>query len=64
MPRPAPPRSPESPLYLAHDSEDEESVSEAETLELDWVYDRASLELMRIQAELVSGLVFLCHDYS
>lgn len=62
-------RSPESPLYLEHDSEEEDDLSEAETLEMDEVYDRASLELVRtscrvpIHAKVVSGLVFLCHDY-
>ncbi len=63
-------RSPESPLYLENDSEDEGDLSEADTLEMDEVYDRESLELVRtscrrpIHVELVSGLVFLCHDYS
>ena len=56
-------------MYLEHDSEEEDDLSEAETLEMDEVYDRASLELVRtscrvpIHAKVASGLVFLCHDY-
>ena len=56
-------------MYLEHDSEEEDDLSEAETLEMDEVYDRASLELVRtscrvpIHVKVVSGLVFLYHDY-
>ena len=57
-------------MYLENDSEDEGDLSEAETLEMDEVFDRESLELARtpcripIHVELVSGLVSLCRDYS
>jgi len=63
-------RSPESPLYLEYDSEDDSDLSEAESLEMDDMYKRTSLELVRtaccppIDVELVSSLVFLCHDHS
>ena len=67
-PPPTPLRSPESPLYLENDSEDEGDLSEAETLEMDETFDRESLELVRTSCRipshvgLVSGLVFLCRD--
>ena len=60
------PRSPESSLYVMRDSKDEYSLSEAETLDLDETYDRASLELARTAChvpELVSSRVLPYHDY-
>jgi hypothetical protein len=59
------PRSPASSLYVLQDSEDGDDRSDAETLEMDEAYDRASLELSRTECyvpELVSVLSFLCHD--
>ena len=55
-------RSPESPIYLMHDSEDGDNLCEAETPEMGEAYKRQSLELARtthivpIYAESVSGL--------
>ena len=60
-------RSPDSPLCLVHDSEDEDDLSEAESLETDGAYDRVSLEclgtacLVPNHAEFVSGLVVPCN---
>ena len=63
------PRLPESPLYLTYGSEDGGNLTDAETLEMGEAYNRKSLELVRttrivpIYADLVSNLVFPCHDY-
>jgi len=59
-------RSPASSLYVLYGDEDRDDLSEAETLEMDEAYDRASLELARTEChvpELVGVLVFLYHDY-
>ena len=58
-------RSPASSMYVLYGSEDGDDRSEAETLEMDEAYDRASLELSRTECyvpELVSALVFPRRD--
>lgn len=63
-------RSPVSPLYLMNDSEDEDDISEVESLERGGLYDRASLSsvaaacLVPNHAELVSGFLLMYNDYS
>ena len=59
-------RSPASSLCVLYDGEGGDDRSEAETLEMDEAYDRASLELVRTECnvpELVGILLFSCHDY-
>ena len=58
-------RSSESSMYVLYGSEDGDGRSEAETLEMDEAYDRASLELTRTECyvpELVGVSLFPCHD--
>lgn len=58
-------RSPASSMYVLYGSEDGDGRSEAETLEMDETYDRASLELSRTECyvpELVGALVFPPRD--
>lgn len=58
------PRSPASSLYVMYDNEDDTNLSQADTLEMNETFDRASLELARSACyvpELVSGPEVLCH---
>ena len=52
-------------MYVLYDGEGGDDRSEAETLEMDEAYDRASLELARTECnvpELVGILLFLRHN--